>query len=645
MSVQCGIWNFDGAPIEKTFVEKVRTLAIPYAPDSVGEYSGDGVHIEYFAFETTREARRETQPHTSHSGNVITWDGRLDNRPELLSILAGNVGDDATDCSIVAAAYDRWGRECFRRLLGDWALVIWEPKARCLVLGKDFLGARHLYYAIRNNQIIWSTILEPLVLCAQEPLRLKEEYIAGWLSFFPAPDLTPYENISAVPPSSFVSLAPGRRFITKYWDFDPEKKIRYPKDVDYENHFRSLFSEAARRRLRSDSPVLAELSGGMDSSSIVCMADLLMSAGKGETARVDTVSYYDDTEPNWDERPYFTKVEERRGRSGCHIDVSGSAVQDYDYENQPLAVVPGAGIPGGDAFRACIALGSNRVLLSGIGGDEVTGGVPTPTPELEDILARFQLRTLAHQLKVWALDKRKPWFHLLFEAMRSFFPTGWLGISKHKKPAPWLDIIFLQKNIEALGGYEKRIKFFGPLPTFQENLATLDGLRRQLECDPLPIDPVYEKRYPYLDRDLLEFMYAVPRQQLVRPGQRRSLMRRALAGIVPQEILERRRKAYVARGPMVTISSKWGYYSRMTENMVTSAFGIVDRERFLKALDDARSGKEVPLVTLMRTLSIERWLKGLQKYGIVHGKENEAGLCERVLPDQSLRCPVSRVQS
>src|SRR6202035_132686 len=98
-------------------------------------------------------------------------------------------------------------------------------------------------------------------------------------------------------------------------------RIHYRSDAEYEEHFRFCFTESVKRRLRSDSPVLAELSGGMDSSSIVCMADQILARGKGETPRLDTLSYYDDSEPNWNERPYFTKVEEKRGRAGCHIDV------------------------------------------------------------------------------------------------------------------------------------------------------------------------------------------------------------------------------------------------------------------------------------------------------------------------------------
>jgi asparagine synthase (glutamine-hydrolysing) len=251
-------------------------------------------------------------------------------------------------------------------------------------------------------------------------------------------------------------------------------------------------------------------------------------------------------------------------------------------------------------------------VLSGIGGDEVMGGVPTPAPELEDLLARGHFRTLAHQLKVWALNKRKPWFHLLFEAARGFFPPALVGVPKHKWPAPWLNPDFVKCNRAALQGYETRVKLFGPLPTFQENIGTLDVLRRQLACDVLLSDLPHEKRYPYLDRDLLEFMYAVPREQLVRPGQRRSLMRRALVRVVPDELLNRKRKAYVARAPLNAVSNGWATLTEVSLHMITSSLRIVDANKFSEALQKARHGQQVAAVTVMRTLGIELWLRGLR---------------------------------
>ena len=625
MSVQFGRWNFDGRPVDRDYLDKAKASIAPYGPDDAGSYSKNNISLLYHAFHTTKESRRETQPHITESGAVITWDGRLDNRAELIRRLRDVLTINSTDVSIVAAAYEEWGTDCFAMLIGDWALSLWDPHARSLILAKDPIGTRNLYYSFDNNRVTWSTILDPLVLLAGRTFALCEEYIGGWFSFFPAAHLTPYVGIHSVPPSSSVLLRSGKHTIRKYWDFDPGRRIRYRTDAEYEEHFRTVFAEAVRRRLRSDSPILAELSGGMDSSSIVCMADTIIARGAAETPRLDTLSYYDDSEPNWNERPYFTKVEEKRGRTGTHIDVSKQESFKFEFDNDRFAATPGSGAgPADEAGRqlaASMAAQGNHVVLSGIGGDEVTGGVPTPTPELEDLLARGHLRMLAHQLKVWALNKRKPWFYLLFDAVRGFFPPALVGVPKHKRPAPWLNPAFVKRNRSALRGYETRLNFFGPLPTFQENVTTLHALQRQLACEGLPFDPPREKRYPYLDRSLLEFMCAVPREQLVRPGQRRSLMRRALVGIVPDELLNRKRKAFVARGPMASIGAHWTDLLELTQHLLAGELGIVDSARFAEALRKGRERQEVALVTLLRTLIVEDWLRNLQACNVLPGNK------------------------
>jgi len=595
-------------------------MLAPYGPDGGATYIKDSVGILFRAFHTTKESRSEAQPHVSPSGAVLTWDGRLDNRAELIHELRDILTHGSTDVSIAAAAYERWGTGSFAKLLGDWAVSIWNPKDRSLILAKDPIGTRHLYYSFDNDQVTWGTILDPLVLLAGKSFKLEEEYIAGWLSFFPATQLTPYVGIHSVPPSASILIWEGKHTIGKYWDFDPSKRIRYRTDGEYEEHFRSVFAESVQRRLRSDSPILAELSGGMDSSSIVCMADTIIGRGSAEIPRLDTVSYYDDSEPNWNERPYFTKVEEKRGRIGCHIDVGNRERANVESSGSRFAATPGSdrGTRPQEAvkrFVDCMTSHGNRVILSGIAGDEVTGGVPTPAPELEDLLARFRLRVLTHQLKAWALYKRKPWFHLLFDAARGFCPPSLLGVQKHKRPAPWLNPDFVKRNRAALMGYETRLKLFGPLPSFQENLGTLDVLRRQLECSALALDLPYEKRYPYLDRALLEFTYAIPREQLVRPGQRRSLIRRALAGIVPDELLNRQRKAYVVRAPITAISADSATLLEMSRHLASSSLGIVRGDAFCEALQKTRQGLGVSIVPLLRTLCIEFWLRNLGAWG------------------------------
>jgi len=188
------------------------------------------------------------------------------------------------------------------------------------------------------------------------------------------------------------------------------------------------------------------------------------------------------------------------------------------------------------------------------------------------------------------------------------------------RPAPWLQSSFVKRHRAALTGYPSRTKLFGPLPSFQGNLGTLDILRRQLARAAASFDPPFDKRYPFLDRDLLEFMFAIPREQLVRPTQRRSLMRRALVGIVPDEILNRKTKAFVSRAPLVGISRDWARLTEIAQDMVSSAIGIVDTNRFLEALQKARQGDddEFPTNALTTTIFLEGWLRDLRTLRVMN---------------------------
>jgi asparagine synthase (glutamine-hydrolysing) len=125
--------------------------------------------------------------------------------------------------------------------------------------------------------------------------------------------------------------------------------------------------------------------------------------------------------------------------------------------------------------------------------------------------------------------------------------------------------------------------------------------------------PLYEKRYPYLDRDMLEFLYSLPREQILRPFQRRSLMRRSLAGIVPDELLNRKRKAFVARSAFAAISADLPDLLEATQGLLSSCLGIVDSEVFGETLAKVKEGRDVPLVPILRTIRFESWVRNLQR--------------------------------
>lgn len=611
MGTYAGCWQFDDPRRDVDFIDSVYRLVSTDSPDSTGCYQQNGLCVVNRAFCADAEARNEVQPYRSPSGLIVTWDGRLDNRAQLLSELDGSFAGSSPDVSILAAAYEKWGEAVFARIIGDWTLTICNPQERLVVLAKDAIGPRHLYWHISPHHLVWSTSLEIIASADRCPHSLDQDYVAGWFCDLPSPDLTPFSSIHSVAPGSIVRIRPGKCTITTFDVFDPTERIHYRQDCEYEEHFRAAFAESVRRRLRSDRPVLAELSGGMDSSSIVCMADHLMRREHADAPRLDTVSFYDPSEPNWDERPYFSIVEKWRGRAGRHIDVSRSN-SSVPLSSERFGIVPsecGVELSEAAQFADCLSSHESRIVLSGIGGDEVTGGVPSPIPELADYLARLRFRILARQMTAWALSTREPLIYLLAATCKSFLPKTQPAI-RSLPAAEWLTPEFIRKHKKITRVQTERLRLFASRPSYQENLLALKALQSQLEHSGRRTTLPHEVRYPYLDKDFLEFLFAIPREQIVRPGQRRSLMRRALAGIVPREILERKRKAYILRAPMLAIATNWEKLNLITHEMVSSEMGIVDPDKFRQVLSQIRGGTAVPIAPVLRTLLVEQWLRG-----------------------------------
>lgn len=616
MGILYGCWIFNDE-VGASALAKLPVSPVEKRDSKTIIVACDGPCLLVRGFETTSFPTCSDGAEVHARTSCVVWDGRLDNRRDFASELGPSTTADTEEIDCVIAAFSKWQTGAFQRLRGDWTVTLWDAQERTLTLARDPMGTRPLYYSRTPSAIFWSNSLEWLVRQRQTGLELNFEYLAGWLSFFAAPQLTPYSTIHSVPPSSFVQVRSRTLSVRKYWEFPPAETLRHSNETEYEEHFRAVFANSIRRRLRSDKPLLAELSGGMDSSSIVCVADAILAEESGLTPRLDTLSYYDDDEPNWDERPYFSLVEAKRGREGMHLQLDAAQNLAPLFNFAGFAASPAELGRGGRQETLVASLQSQgyAAVLSGIGGDEFTGGVPTPIPELADLLVAGQFRSLARRLKAWSLSQRRPWVHVLFDTIRSFLPfVSGAGPARH--PPSWLEPRFRSQYHEVLSGYDKPLQVWGRRPSFQEYLSTVEALRRQLAASHTNPEKSLEKRYPYLDIDFLQFVFAVPREQLVQPGRRRFLMRRSLVGIVPDEILNRKRKAYVVRAPRVAIAARWADLQALTQNMVGESLGIVSSTAFRRALEDAREGKEMVSLPVQRMLQLEGWLRNLSAQGV-----------------------------
>jgi asparagine synthase (glutamine-hydrolysing) len=223
------------------------------------------------------------------SGNTCAWDGRLDNREEILTLIGHPPSDRTSDSQLALALYEAEGVNGLRNLIGDWSLVIWDATTRNLLLASDYAGIRPLYYHRAGNRLIWSSTLQSLVQWAAVE-ALDEEYVADFLSRGQAVGRTPYRDIYPVPPGRVVRAAGRKLTIDPFWRL-PLSESRLAHADEYEAQLLTLFRDAVRVRLGARTPVCAELSVGLDSSSIVCMAGRLISNGSVAPSELITFSY------------------------------------------------------------------------------------------------------------------------------------------------------------------------------------------------------------------------------------------------------------------------------------------------------------------------------------------------------------------
>src|SRR5229473_2630711 len=258
------------------------------------------------------ETRRPTLSRLP-SGLAATFDGRIDNRDELLRRLGSPSSDSADDAHLALAIFERWGVDRLRWILGDWGLAVWDPAGRTVHLARDYMGARPLYYCVDSRYAAWSSDLAGLVKCAGRAADLSDRFAAGFMSLRLSPDITPYEGVHAVPPGVCVSIsAAGRVTPCRFWTLEAGE-IRYPDPRLYEEQLYAIWREAVQSRLRTEGTVWAELSGGLDSSSVVCMADRLMRRGAVPARAIRLVSHATLQSPEGDERRFIAEVERQAG--------------------------------------------------------------------------------------------------------------------------------------------------------------------------------------------------------------------------------------------------------------------------------------------------------------------------------------------
>ncbi|MCC6236442.1 MAG: hypothetical protein IT299_02585 [Dehalococcoidia bacterium] len=534
MSGVLALVSLDGRPVPRELAQ-AQIDAIRHR--GAGEptlWLGEGVALGQAFRPTTPEAEREILPLVDPTGRYhLVWDGRIDNREELARAFGwkGERAREATDADHVLEAYMRWGDACVTRLLGDWAIVIWDATARRLFAAKDPMGFRTLFYAEHDG--LFAIGSEPLQVLQPSWLPPQPDYdyalrLIGDAVFVPSS--TPYQHLRELRGGENCFVADGDVRTTRFWSAPRVSDTGCSTPADYVEAFIAAFDLAVRARVRSRGPVGVFFSGGLDSSYLLARAS--------EFAPVTAVSTYaEDT--RWDERDYQRIVVEHLGVPYESIGVkecwalSSSHLRDEHFDGPQIP--PQAPMQLAQAkFAASLGM---RTMLTGDGGDEWLQGNGSA---VADALVDHRLRetwrlaglqgrrhraaVVAHEAYRWLVPsgpKRK-----LRHATGRWNPSGFAPAARPR--ADWVSIVSAPTiwSRQHSRAYEWRyVERFLPLLAWRDRWCIqANGMTYAT---------------PFYDLRLLELLASTPDWVKQYAGTTKYPLRQALLRVLPSEIANR----------------------------------------------------------------------------------------------------------
>ena len=264
MSGLCGCIHYTDRPGTADTMAPMANAAAYRGTDGVDTWTGPHASLVHLALNVTAADERESQPLVDDA-LVLVADARIDDRSTLQSKVRGQLrADSPTDADLILAAYRRWGTDCPAHLIGDFAFAIWDRDERQLFAARDPMGMRPFHYRADDERFLFGSDVKQLLAAPEVPTQLSDPMIAAFLqNRFTPLKWTFYEGIFRLKPAHALVVRPGGWSKTwRYWDIDPSKRIHYDDQRDYVEHFREVFAESVRARLRSTEPVGLFLSGG-----------------------------------------------------------------------------------------------------------------------------------------------------------------------------------------------------------------------------------------------------------------------------------------------------------------------------------------------------------------------------------------------
>ena len=617
----CGKIYFDPERLvtQQEVLQMSHTLA-HRGPDGEGVWANGHVGLAHRRLAIIDLRAVAAQPMSNADGSVwITFNGEIYNFRELRADLEarGYRFRTQSDTEVIIHTYEAYGRDCLARLRGMFAFAIWDARTRVLLLVRDRVGKKPLFYWIGHDRLLFASEIKALLVDRAVPLspdpRAIDHFLA--LHYVPAPN-TAFQGIYKLPAAHWLEVRHGQIETGRYWQlhYTPKQPLT---EQDAMAELRWRLAEAVRLRLVSDVPLGAFLSGGIDSSAVVAY----MAQEAASPVRTFAVGF---EEKAFDERPFARIVTERYGTEHTELvvkapvtDILPRLVWHYDEPFGDASAVPSYAI-------AALTRQYVTVVLNGDGGDENFAGYDR----------YFMHRMLCHGDKVprqvWrtiaVLTRRLPvaWHHHMFYR-RLAKAAELLAQVPERRYVRWFGLctpeerhhLYTATFRTTVGGSDPEALFvevFGQSDAEEWTDAALAADVQLYLADDLLVKMdratmahSLEARSPFLDHSLMEFVASLPAHFKLAGRNKKYLLKAALRGVLPDVVLDRPKMGFSA--PI----AHWfcDELREMAYDVLLSPTalqrGYFRKQAMAQLLDEHCTGRQDHAETLWQLLVLELW--------------------------------------
>lgn len=609
MSAIAGLLRFDGGVASRHDLERAANALRQYGPDRADIVVGEGVGLVHALMRMTPQDRFDRQPWQGEGGALISADVRLDNRDELLERIGIVPGQAPTwpDSRVLLAGWEKLGDALWPILRGPFAVAIWDSRRRALTLARDHLGLNVVMWHKSERFFAFASMPNGLFALGDVRRQLSEEKLADFLVLNHADHATTiYHDVFRLPPAHVMQIkADGSVRQFRYWSPAEIAPIKLPSDQAYAEGLRERLDVAVRRQMRSAHPVGCLLSGGLDSSSVSALAARALAARNERLAAFTGVPRrgFDGAVPAGhyaDETPYVDAI----ARAVGNIDVTYvENVQCNDFaelERVFIALEGPVRNPGNLGWMLAILrlarAQGRRVLLGGFHGN-----CTISWSGWSQAVTHLKHGRLLTALRQWQLFYRHSpysrWTALRRLFIEPLLPErfgNWADRRRHLgRLAAWHDHASIRPDFAAAMAVDDRAQQNGH--DFLYRLRQDERGRALAQVDYVGDWHAAEKavtgvevRDPTADIDVVSYCFAVPQEQYLAEGIDRSLIRRAMWGLLPDKVLTNRMSGLQAADWYEKLGSQRGELARQVAALSESALvrRVIDVERLERAIEN-----------------------------------------------------------